>query len=137
MYGTFNPIALRKAKIVYNFGLSGCSRVDATLLHSEKPKLYTILAFLNAIGLMPQSFATLTTSGLKNSRDLCIIFFKAPVDAQDFDDKCLIRSCKKLPPLGPCLTIEVTIIVPVILTYYFYSTSTASLILGAAGTTLT
>ena len=22
----FNPIALRKAKIVYNFGLSGCSR---------------------------------------------------------------------------------------------------------------
>ena len=23
----FNPIALRKAKIVYNFGLSGCNRV--------------------------------------------------------------------------------------------------------------
>ena len=34
---TFNPIALRKAK---------------TLLHSERPKLYTILAFLNAIGLI-------------------------------------------------------------------------------------
>ena len=25
--GPFNPIALRKAKIVYNFGLSGCNRV--------------------------------------------------------------------------------------------------------------
>ena len=24
----FNPIALRKAKIVYNFGLSGCNRVN-------------------------------------------------------------------------------------------------------------
>ena len=50
----FNPIALRKAKIVYNFGLSECNRVIAlqlTLLHSERPKLYTILAFLSAIGL--------------------------------------------------------------------------------------
>ena len=26
-----------------------------TLLHSEKPKLYTILAFLGAIGLIPSS----------------------------------------------------------------------------------
>ena len=26
----FNPIALRKAKIVYNFGLSECSRVNST-----------------------------------------------------------------------------------------------------------
>ena len=34
----FNPIALRKAKIVYNFGLSECNRVAT-------------LAFLNAIGL--------------------------------------------------------------------------------------
>ena len=33
-----NPTALRKAKIV-------------TLLHSERPKLYTILAFLSAAGL--------------------------------------------------------------------------------------
>ena len=27
-YFVFNPIALRKAKIVYNFGLSECSRVN-------------------------------------------------------------------------------------------------------------
>ena len=26
-YKNYNPIALRKAKIVYNFGLSDCSRV--------------------------------------------------------------------------------------------------------------
>ena len=37
----FNPIALRKAKIVCNFGLSEHNRV----------KLYAILAFLSAIGL--------------------------------------------------------------------------------------
>ena len=64
----FNPTALRKAKIVYNFGLSECNRVvynfglskcnrvvynfglsesnrvTLTLLHSERPKLYTTLA---------------------------------------------------------------------------------------------
>ena len=27
----FNPIALRKAKIVYNFGLSECNRVEIVL----------------------------------------------------------------------------------------------------------
>ena len=50
----FNPIALRKAKIVYNFGLSEysiCICTFLTLLHSERPKLYTILAFLSAVGL--------------------------------------------------------------------------------------
>ena len=36
----FNPIALRKAKIVYNFGLSECNMVNM------------ILAFLSAIGLI-------------------------------------------------------------------------------------
>ena len=36
-YLQFNPIALGKAKIVYNFGFSECSR--------------TILAFLSALGL--------------------------------------------------------------------------------------
>ena len=35
----FSRIALRKAKIIYNFGLSECSR-------------YTILAFLSAVGLI-------------------------------------------------------------------------------------
>ena len=30
MFYLFNPIALRKAKIVYNFGFSGCSRVKLT-----------------------------------------------------------------------------------------------------------
>ena len=29
----FNPIALRKAKIVYNFGLSECSRVKEKRLY--------------------------------------------------------------------------------------------------------
>ena len=27
----FNPIALKKAKIAYNFGLSGCNRVNTLL----------------------------------------------------------------------------------------------------------
>ena len=31
----FNPIALRKAKIEYNFGLSGCNRVKVS---SERPE---------------------------------------------------------------------------------------------------
>ena len=62
--GGVNPTALRKAKIVYNFGLSECNRccgtmeqvhvteMALTLLHSERPKLYTILAFLNATGVV-------------------------------------------------------------------------------------
>ena len=33
----FNPIALRKAKIVYNFGLSECNRVNDRL---DLPELY-------------------------------------------------------------------------------------------------
>ena len=31
MTALVNPIALRKAKIVYNFGLSECNRVNDTL----------------------------------------------------------------------------------------------------------
>ena len=30
---TLNPVALRKAKIVYNFGLSDCNRVKAPKLN--------------------------------------------------------------------------------------------------------
>ena len=37
---SFNPVALRKAKIVYNFGF-----FPLTLLHSERPKLYTVFGF--------------------------------------------------------------------------------------------
>ena len=88
MLQLFNPIALRKVKIVNNFGLSECNRVKQlyvraylknfaiyfiyvlheaalfcysvslihlTLLLSERPKLYTILAFLSAEGLKEQS----------------------------------------------------------------------------------
>ena len=40
-WSTLNPIALVKAKIVYNFGLPGAIKV----------KIYTISAFLSAIGL--------------------------------------------------------------------------------------
>ena len=59
-------MALRNAKIAYNFGLSECNRVKRTvfasvmaecfltLLHSEMPKLHTVLAFLSAIGLIGQ-----------------------------------------------------------------------------------
>ena len=31
---TLNPTALRKAKIVYNFGFSECNRVKSTLTHT-------------------------------------------------------------------------------------------------------
>ena len=30
-----NPIALRKAKVAYNFGLSECNRVDKSLTKTE------------------------------------------------------------------------------------------------------
>ena len=32
MFMSFNPVTLRQAKIVYNFGLSECSRVNNSLL---------------------------------------------------------------------------------------------------------
>ena len=31
-----NPIALRKAKIVYNFGLSGCNRVKIAVFMKKR-----------------------------------------------------------------------------------------------------
>ena len=31
MYSSFDPIAFRKAKIVYNFGLSECNRVNYSI----------------------------------------------------------------------------------------------------------
>ena len=46
----FNPISLRKTKIVYNFGLSECNS-ETLWLHSERPKMYIILAFLSTEGL--------------------------------------------------------------------------------------
>ena len=36
----FNPIALRKAKIVYNFGLSECYRVKSKLVFSHEKNIY-------------------------------------------------------------------------------------------------
>ena len=70
----FNPIALRKAKIVYNFGLSECNRVNmildflsfnpialrkAKIVYnfglSECNRVNKILAFLSAIGLMTEN----------------------------------------------------------------------------------
>ena len=35
LFGDFNPIALRKAKIVYNFGLSECNRVKVYKLSNK------------------------------------------------------------------------------------------------------
>ena len=37
---SFNPIALRKAKIVYNFGLSKCNRVKGNDLSPIERKLF-------------------------------------------------------------------------------------------------
>ena len=66
-FNHFNPIALRTAKIAYNFGLSECNRVNnfvmaflkVTLfcdhlnpIALKRPKFHTILAFLSAIGLI-------------------------------------------------------------------------------------
>ena len=62
---TFTTFALRKAKIVYNFGISECKRVkrknpktvynfglsECNRVKGNNPKLYTILAFLGATGL--------------------------------------------------------------------------------------
>ena len=35
--GWLNPIALRKAKIVYNFGLSECNRVNLLMIEGSDP----------------------------------------------------------------------------------------------------
>ena len=40
--GQLNPIALRKAKIAYNFGLSGCNRVK------DNPSQFTIKTYAAA-----------------------------------------------------------------------------------------
>ena len=48
---TLNTIALRMAKALWSFGCSECYWVN-TLLHSDWSKLYRVLAFLSAIGLM-------------------------------------------------------------------------------------
>ena len=50
----FNRIALWKTKIVYN--LAFLSAIELTLLHSEWPKLYGVLAILSAIGLKSTVF---------------------------------------------------------------------------------
>ena len=47
----FNPFALRKAKIVCNFGLSECKMVKFCIQFWPTIFLYTILAFLCAVGL--------------------------------------------------------------------------------------
>ena len=54
----FNPVALRKAKIVYNFGLSECSRVDTSSTDAVilaltgtkcEQKVYIIFRLVNRI----------------------------------------------------------------------------------------
>ena len=42
----FNPVALRKAKIVYNFGLSECNRVEA--LTSMNSQFYILQDFIQS-----------------------------------------------------------------------------------------
>ena len=51
---------------------------DLTLLHSERPKLYTILAFLGAIGLRGLS----EISVLEVRRVCCNIMVPLPISAE-------------------------------------------------------
>ena len=41
-YKGFNPIALRKAKIVYNFGLSECNRVNYGMQSTDFIDFFTL-----------------------------------------------------------------------------------------------
>ena len=50
----FNPIALRKAKIVSNFGLSECNRVKTTLSGEATPDIFTYASLLNGDQLLTQ-----------------------------------------------------------------------------------
>ena len=86
-----NPTALRKANTAYNFGHSECNRVkwglllqdyaalcetllfahklstvSLALLHSERPKLFTILAFLSATELTVQETGRQIRRGNRN-----------------------------------------------------------------------
>ena len=45
-----NTFAIKKSELLHGI------EYRLTLLHSERPKLYTILAFLSAIGLTKQNF---------------------------------------------------------------------------------
>ena len=45
-----NPIALRKAKIVYNFGLSGCNRVKQNIVGCHNDPNFCIMSDYNDEG---------------------------------------------------------------------------------------
>ena len=51
----FNPTALKKAKIVYNFGLSECSRVKSLI----RVDLYHTIVFRSQISVNIHDFLTL------------------------------------------------------------------------------
>ena len=62
----FNPITLRKAKIVYNFGLSECNRVkvvvlvphrDLLILWKEECLNTNVVMFCPSVGNQPVNFA--------------------------------------------------------------------------------
>ena len=48
-FNQFNPVALRKAKIVYNFGLSECSRVNGVHVAQSVGHLTCKLGVLGSI----------------------------------------------------------------------------------------
>ena len=50
---SLNPIALRKAKIVYNFGLSECNRVK---IENENNNMKTLTAEISTMGLESLEF---------------------------------------------------------------------------------
>ena len=63
-----NPIALRKARIVYNFGLSECNWLNDTNL-----------AFLSAIGLYDAILAFLSAIGLNQSTPVRLKSFQEQI----------------------------------------------------------
>ena len=113
MESTLNPIALRKAKTLWSFGLSECNRVTAinaqnwlledqvlfllTLLHSERPKLYTILAFLSAIGLRVDPYSIVRQLGGKNENSGVASPESVPIHLNHYPTNFMFVSREKTP----------------------------------------
>ena len=49
LYIELNPVAFRKVKIVYNFGLSECSRVNGYIFRGNKSAILIFLSY--SVGL--------------------------------------------------------------------------------------
>ena len=69
----FNPIALRKAKIVYNFGLSECSRVNLRQCKTMKAILSSYVLFIVKLYICDESW--LFTSAKLMLYEACFFCF--------------------------------------------------------------